>query len=104
MGAIKLKNPQETDPISALSKETFLFHGAGSANLGALSLLHKEGNVPMSKLFVTNSRGLMWVDEEGKEGNFRNNEQKEFAMKGKPTFECKTLPNVIENTGATCLV
>merc|ERR1719321_565189 len=45
MGAIKLKNPQETDLISALQNETYLFHGAGSANLGAISLLHKEGNV-----------------------------------------------------------
>merc|ERR1712003_440550 len=26
MGAIKLKNPQETDLISALQKETYLFH------------------------------------------------------------------------------
>merc|ERR1711937_378043 len=104
MGAIKLKNPKETDLISALSKETFLFHGTGSANLGALSLLHREGNVPMSKLFVTNSRGLMWVNEEGTEGNYRNNEQREFAMKGKPTFECKTLASVIENTKTSCLI
>jgi malate dehydrogenase (oxaloacetate-decarboxylating)(NADP+) len=103
MGAIKLKNPKETDLIGALSKETFLFHGAGSANLGAIFLLHKEGNVPMSQIFVTNSRGLMWVNEEGTEGNYRNNEQKEVAMKGKPTFDCKTLPQVIENTGTTCL-
>merc|ERR1719420_1219042 len=104
MGAIKLKNPQETDLISALGKETFLFHGAGSANLGALSLLHKEGNVPMSKLFVTNSRGLMWRDTEGKEGNFRNNEQKEFAHVGKPTWEHTKLASIIENAKCTCLV
>merc|ERR1711939_796729 len=103
MGAIKLKNPQETDLISALSRERFLFHGAGSANLGALSLLHKEGNVPMSKLFVTNSRGIMWRDTEGKEGNYRNNEQKEFAMVGKPAFDHSTLSSVIENTLTSCL-
>merc|ERR1719321_2585889 len=104
MGAIKLKNPQETNLISALQKETFLFHGAGSANLGALSLLHKEGKVPMNKLFVTGSRGLIWKSEDGKEGNYRNNEQREFAMKGKPTFECKTLASVIENTKTSCLI
>jgi len=105
MGAIKLKNPQETDLISALSKETFLFHGAGSANLGALSLLHKEGNVPMSQLFVTNSRGLMWKNENGEEGgNYRNNEQKEFAHVGQPAWEHKTLPSIIENTKTSCLV
>jgi malate dehydrogenase (oxaloacetate-decarboxylating)(NADP+) len=104
MGAIKIKNPQETDLISALSKETFLFHGAGSANLGALSLLHKEGNVPMSKLFVTNSRGVIWRNEEGTDGSYRNNEQKEFAQVGKPEYESKNLPSIIENTKATALV
>lgn len=104
MGAIKIKNPKETDLIAALSKETFLFHGAGSANLGALSLLHKEGNVPMSQLFVTNSRGLIWRNEEGTDGSYRNNEQKEFAVVGKPAFESKTLASIIENTKTTCLV
>lgn len=104
MGAIKLKNPQETDLISALQNETYLFHGAGSANLGALSLLHKEGKVPMSKLFVTNSRGMIWVSEDGSEGSHRNNEQKEFAHVGKPTFESKSLASIIENTSTTCLV
>merc|ERR1719420_147956 len=96
MGAIKLKNPQETDLISALQKETFLFHGAGSANLGALSLLHKEGKVPMSKLFVTGSRGVIWKSQEGTEGNYRNNEQKEFAAVGKPTWEHTKLASIIE--------
>jgi malic enzyme len=42
LGAIKLKNPGCTDLIGALRKETFLFHGAGSANLGAINLLAKE--------------------------------------------------------------
>jgi malate dehydrogenase (oxaloacetate-decarboxylating)(NADP+) len=104
MGAIKLKNPQETDLISALSKETFLFHGAGSANLGAISLLHKEGNVPMDKLFITGSRGLLWKSEDGKDGCYRNEEQKEFAHVGKPDWDHKTLPGIIENTKTTCLV
>jgi len=104
LGAIKLKNPQETDLISALQKETYLFHGAGSANLGAISLLHKEGNVPMSKLFITGSRGLLWRSEDGKEGCFRNDEQKEFAHVGKPTWEHTKLPAIIENTGCTALI
>merc|ERR1719240_1052385 len=98
MVAIKLKNPKETDLISALRRETFLFHGAGSANLGALSLLHKEGNVPMSRLFVTNSRGVIWRNEEGTDGSYRNNEQKEFAQVGKPTYDSKSLASVVENT------
>jgi len=104
MGAIKLKNPKEKDLISALRRETFLFHGAGSANLGTLSLLHKEGGVPMSKLFATNSRGLIWRDEEGKDGSFRNNDQKEFAVVGQPDFKHSNLASIIENTQPTCLV
>ena len=34
--------------------------GAGSANLGAAMLLHREAGVPLSSIFMTNSRGLMW--------------------------------------------
>jgi malate dehydrogenase (oxaloacetate-decarboxylating)(NADP+) len=104
MGAIKLKNPQEMDLISALQKETYLFHGAGSANLGALQLLHTEGKVPKSKLFVTNSRGLIWKTESGEDGSYRNNEQKDFAQVGQPTFESKSLGSIIENTGTSCLL
>jgi len=58
----------------------------------------------MSKLFVTGSRGLIWKSEDGKEGCFRNNEQKEFAHNGKPTWEHTKLPGIIENTGCTTLV
>lgn len=104
MGAIKLKNPKEKDLISALRRETFLFTGAGSANLGALSLLHKEGGVPLSQLFVTNSRGVIWKSEDGKDGSYRNDEQKEFAMVGKPDYNGNNLVNVIEHTRASCLV
>lgn len=104
LGAMKLRNPRETDLISKLQNETFLFHGAGSANLGALSLLHNEGHVPLSKLFVTNSRGVIWKSEDGADGSFRNNEQKEFAIVGKPGYDLKSLASIIENTGTSCLV
>jgi malate dehydrogenase (oxaloacetate-decarboxylating)(NADP+) len=104
MGAIKLKNPQEMDLIPALQKETYLFHGAGSANLGALQLLHTVGKVPKSKLFVTNSRGLIWKTESGEDGSYRNNEQKDFAQVGQPTFESKSLASIVENTGTSCLL
>ena len=57
LGALKLKNPGETDLVGALKREYYLFHGAGSANLGALKLLHSEGGVAKSRLSVTNSRG-----------------------------------------------
>ena len=72
LGAIKLKNPAETDLIGALRKETFLMHGAGSANIGTLSLLQNEGKVPAHQMTVTNSRGIIWVSEDGEHGNFRN--------------------------------
>ena len=91
LGAIKLKNPAEQDLIGALHKETFLFHGAGSANLGSIALLRDEGGVPMSRLFITNSRGLMWRSADGKEGTWRNNEQKEFSHVGKPDWNTKDL-------------
>jgi malate dehydrogenase (oxaloacetate-decarboxylating)(NADP+) len=119
MGAIKLKKPNEKDLIGAMRDETVLFHGAGSANLGALSLIHKEGKVPMTQLFVTNSKGLIWKNE-GEDigagaygrsvsdfcrgGNYRNDEQKEFAYEGTPDFDCKTLKGIIEKFQPTCLV
>ena len=36
----------------------FLFHGAGSANLGTAALLRDEAGVPASSIFITNSRGV----------------------------------------------
>jgi len=104
MGAIKLKHPTKTDLIGALKDETYLFHGAGSANLGAISLLAKEGGVPMSKLFITNSRGLIWRAEDGSDGTGRNDEQREFAHVGKPDFNSKSLVSMIENLQPSVLV
>ena len=40
---------------------TFLFHGAGSANVGAAALLMNEAGVPKSQIVMTNSRGIIWV-------------------------------------------
>merc|ERR1719382_2423781 len=96
MGAIKLKRPGCTDLAGALKEETFLFFGAGSANIGAANLLLNEAGVPKSKLFVTNSRGVIWRSEDGKEGSFRNNEQKEFAQVGKPLYDGSKLVTAIE--------
>ena len=42
--------------------------GAGSANLGAAMLLSREAGVPLSQIFMTNSRGLMWRSEDGETG------------------------------------
>jgi len=104
MGAIKLRNPTCTDLIAELKKETFLFHGAGSANLGTLSLLSREVGVPREKLFVTNSAGVIWKSEDGSQGNFRNSEQKEFAQVKKPAFDIKDLPTVISTLQATVII
>jgi len=103
LGAIKIKYPQQEDLISLLSKETILLHGAGSANLGAASLLQIEGKVPSSQINLTNSRGLIWKNDEG-QGTFRNNEQKEFAHHGEPTFPHKALLDIVKNIKPTCLV
>jgi len=103
LGAIKLKNPTRTDLINLLSQETILLHGAGSANLGAASLLHNEGKVPKSHIFMTNSRGLIWKNDEG-QGSYRNNDQKEFAVSPEPAFSHTTLLDVIKNCKPSALV
>merc|ERR1719217_1255587 len=64
LGAIKLKKPACTDLISELKNEVFLFHGAGSANIGAMRLLVQEAGVPKSQINVTNSRGVIWKEAE----------------------------------------
>mmetsp|Transcript_73109 Transcript_73109/g.117885 ORF Transcript_73109/g.117885 Transcript_73109/m.117885 type:complete len:613 (-) Transcript_73109:310-2148(-) len=104
LGGIKLRNPSCTNLIDELKKETFLFHGAGSANLGALSLLANEAGVPRDKLFVTNSRGVIWKSADGKEGSFRNDEQKQFATLSKPTFDGTDLIAAITNLKASVII
>ncbi|CAE8630418.1 unnamed protein product, partial [Polarella glacialis] len=88
LGAIKLRRPDCTNLVEALRQECFLFHGSGSANIGTMALLASEVGVPKAQLFATNSRGLLWRDADGKDGNFRNNEQKTFAQVGpRPSFD-----------------
>mmetsp|Transcript_58861 Transcript_58861/g.124822 ORF Transcript_58861/g.124822 Transcript_58861/m.124822 type:complete len:617 (+) Transcript_58861:79-1929(+) len=104
LGGIKLQNASCTDLIAELRKKTFLFHGAGSANLGALKLLLEEAGVPKNQLFVTNSRGVIWRNEEGTDGSYRNDEQKEFAQVGKPQYDSTNLVTIIEQIKPNCLV
>jgi len=104
LGAVKLRKPECTDLISELAKETFLFHGAGSANIGALLLLANEANVPRSQLFVTNSRGIIWKNAEGTEGSYRNDEQKGFAQIGKPDFDGESLIASVKNLKPTSII
>jgi malate dehydrogenase (oxaloacetate-decarboxylating)(NADP+) len=104
LGAVRLRTPDVQNLVSEMQKQTFLFHGAGSANIGALSLLANEAAVPRSQLFVTNSRGLVWRSADGKEGSHRNGEQKEFAVVGKPDFDTKDLVACIERLKPTCII
>mmetsp|Transcript_26412 Transcript_26412/g.75599 ORF Transcript_26412/g.75599 Transcript_26412/m.75599 type:complete len:615 (-) Transcript_26412:250-2094(-) len=104
MGAAKLRNPGCTDLVGELKKQTFLFHGAGSANIGTLKLLVDEAGVPRERLFVTNSRGVIWKSADGKDGSFRNDEQKEFAQVGKPDYDSTKLTTVLEQIKPISLV
>lgn len=104
LGAMRLRDSACANLGEALRKQTFLFHGAGSANIGIMRLLCEEGGVPKSSIFVTNSRGLIWRSEDGAVGNFRNDEQKEFGQVGEPTFDSKDLVKVIENIRPSCII
>jgi malate dehydrogenase (oxaloacetate-decarboxylating)(NADP+) len=104
MGALKLKDPSCTDLIGAMRNETFLFFGAGSANLGSASLLVNEGKVDPSRVMICGSRGLIWASEDGSQGTFKNNEQRALAFRGKPDFPCESLVDIIEHVKPTVLV
>lgn len=104
LGAMKLRDPAATNLIERLQDEVFLFHGAGSANIGALSLLKNEAGVPARNLFVTNSSGMLWKNAQGTQGNYKNNEQKEFATVGQPDYDITYLPSIIAKIKATCLI
>jgi len=104
LGATRLRMPDAQDILGEVRKQKYLFHGAGSANIGALSLLANEASVSMSQLFVTNSKGVVWKSADGKEGSYRNDEQKEFAMVGKPDFDTKDLVECIMRLKPTCLI
>lgn len=78
--------------------------GSGSANLGAASLLHTVGGMPKSKIIMTGSRGVIWKSADGTQGNFKNNEQKEFAVEGEPSYPHRDLVDIITNTRPSCLI
>jgi len=84
LGGIKIQKPDCTELVVEARGLRYLFHGAGSANLGSASLLINEAKVPQSQVACTNSKGLMWKSADGSEGSYRNNEQKEVAVVGKP--------------------
>jgi malate dehydrogenase (oxaloacetate-decarboxylating)(NADP+) len=105
LGALKLKYPQETNLLAKVRNESIVFFGAGSANLGAASLLtSQEGGMPLSHVFMTGSRGLIWKSEDGSHGTFRNNEQKTFAVSPEPKWNHKDLCDIVHNIRPTVLV
>jgi len=103
LGSIKIKNPSVEDLIGLLPREKVLFHGSGSANLGAAALL-VQGGTQLSNIAMTNSRGLMWKSADGSEGTFRNDEQKEFAECPKPAYPHKELIDIVSNYKPSVLV
>lgn len=103
LGAMKLRSPDASDLRGMLSKETFLFHGAGSANLGIMTLLCEAG-VPKSSIFATNANGLIWRSEDGSKGTAQMEEQKAFAVLGEPSYDTKDLVALVENLKPSCVV
>ena len=55
LGGIKIQKPECKELVVEARGLRYLFHGAGSANLGAASLLVNEANVPQSQVACTNS-------------------------------------------------
>jgi len=95
LGALRIRSGGGSSPSSTvaaqaslnaeLQSHVFLFHGAGSANVGAAALLVNEAGVPREQVFMTNSRGVIWQSADGKSGTFRNAEQQQFAQLGEPS-------------------
>ena len=55
LGGIKIQKPECKELVVEARGLRYLFHGAGSANLGAASLLVNEANVPQSQVACTHS-------------------------------------------------
>jgi len=104
LGALRLRDPGCTDLRASLRKQSFLFHGAGSANIGVLKLLRDEAGVPASSLHITNSSGRIWRSKDGSTGNFRNDEQKAVAHVGKPSSTTRDLVAVVKEVKPSCVV
>ena len=104
LGAMKIRSKgKAADLIAELTKCTFLFYGAGSANVGAAALLVNEAGVPKSQIYMTNSRGIIWMSEDGAAGSFRNDEQKQFAQVGQPSFDSTDLVRCVAELKPTVL-
>ena len=104
LGALKLRDPSCIDLRSSLRKQNFLFHGAGSANIGVLKLLRDETGVPASSLHITNSSGRIWRSTDAKIENFRNDEQKAIVHVGKPWSKTTDLVTLVKEVKPSCVV
>mmetsp|Transcript_94190 Transcript_94190/g.292985 ORF Transcript_94190/g.292985 Transcript_94190/m.292985 type:complete len:670 (+) Transcript_94190:3-2012(+) len=104
LGAMRLRQPACKDLAAELRRQTFLFHGAGSANLGIMTLLRDEAGVPAESIFATNKEGLIWLSEDGTRGNFSSEEQRSFAQRGEPSFDTRNLVALAEHARPTFLI
>mmetsp|Transcript_25454 Transcript_25454/g.64711 ORF Transcript_25454/g.64711 Transcript_25454/m.64711 type:complete len:523 (+) Transcript_25454:409-1977(+) len=104
LGGIKIRSGASASLLDELRKGVYLFHGAGSAGVGAAALLVHEAGVPASSIYMTNSRGIIWKTEDGSDGSFRNDEQKAFAQVGKPSFDSTDLVACVQQIKPTCLI
>jgi len=104
LGGIRIREGSVEGLREHLKKGTYLFHGAGSAGLGAAALLKNEAGVPASQIYMTNSKGIIWKSADGTTGSFRNDEQKEFGQIGEPGFDSKDLVECVKRLKPTCLI
>ena len=88
LGGIKIQKPEATDLVGEARRLRFLFHGAGSANLGGASLLINEAKVPADAVACTNSRGLIWKSGDSA-GTYKNDEQRAVALDKKPPYAAR---------------
>ena len=91
LGGIKIQKPEATDLVGEARRLRFLFHGAGSANLGGASLLINEAKVPADAVACTNSRGLIWKSGDSA-GTYKNDEQRAVALGSKPPYAARAIP------------
>ena len=91
LGGIKIQKPEATDLVGEARRLRFLFHGAGSANLGGASLLINEAKVPADAVACTNSRGLIWKSGDSA-GTYKNDEQRAVALNSKPPYAARAIP------------
>jgi malic enzyme len=111
LGSLRLQNPCAPELVPLLREHTFLFHGAGSANLGTAILLVTIAGVPRERIYLTNSKGLVWTEPTaagapttGGSGTARNDGQRAFARVGAPGWPCVELADIVRAVRPSFLI